>query len=395
MEYGSSFPATRAFGVVRSLFDTVYNMNMAHLTRAPKTVFEHLDDAGLRTACTTWLIYRGRTGTSPSGASVYRRIAEAAQFRHAVYGARELFYADLFDSRDTGCTSALGHAGPARPPRRLRGRLPGRERPLRLHALLAARQRHLLAQGGARRPGALDRRGRPRARAAHARGRRRGRVPGGARRDRDVRPLADQGGGRASTSPRRSPPGGCSRRPTRRPTEAEMAVCPAARSAHGLRARRGRAATSWCPRAVETCWSSRAWTWWCAGRRTGRRRALRPRRALASARRRSDRCARRSAGRVEGDHDALGLAVADGDGDAATSTRTRSAGCGPPLDCPHAGRRAGVGRRRATSSWTGAARTTWAAAATARSTATTREGVLLHVRRSDAPRARAVVAGRT
>jgi hypothetical protein len=111
VEYGSSLPATRAFGVVRSLYDTVYNMNMAHLTRARKTVFEHLDDAGLRTACTTYLIYRGRTRHEPSGESVYRRIAAAAQFRHAVYGARELFYADLFDSRNTGCTSALGMPG--------------------------------------------------------------------------------------------------------------------------------------------------------------------------------------------------------------------------------------------------------------------------------------------
>ena len=111
VEYGSSFPATRAFGVVRSLYDTVYNMNLAHLTRAHRTVFEHLDDAGFRTACTTYLIYRGRTRHDPSGASVYRRIAEAAQFRHSVYGARELFYADLFDSRDTGCTSALGMPG--------------------------------------------------------------------------------------------------------------------------------------------------------------------------------------------------------------------------------------------------------------------------------------------
>jgi hypothetical protein len=111
IEYGSSFPATRAFGVVRSLFDTVYNMNMAHLSRARKTVFEHLDDAGLRTACTTYLIYRGRTRHDPSGESVYRRIGEALQFRHPVYGARELFYADLFDSRNTGCTSALGLPG--------------------------------------------------------------------------------------------------------------------------------------------------------------------------------------------------------------------------------------------------------------------------------------------
>ena len=111
VEYGSSLPATRAFGIVRSLYDTVYNMNHAHLTRAHRTVFEHLDDAGFRTACTTYLIYRGRTRHDPSGGSVYRRIAEAAQFRHPVYGARELFYADLFDSRDTGCTSALGMPG--------------------------------------------------------------------------------------------------------------------------------------------------------------------------------------------------------------------------------------------------------------------------------------------
>jgi hypothetical protein len=111
VEYGSSMAATRAFGVVRSLYDTVYNMNMAHLSRALRTVFEHLDDAGVRTACTTYLIYRGRTRHESSGDSVYRRIAEAAQFRHAVYGASELFYADLFDSRNTGCTSTLGLPG--------------------------------------------------------------------------------------------------------------------------------------------------------------------------------------------------------------------------------------------------------------------------------------------
>ena len=111
VEYGSSMAATRAFGIVRSLYDTVYNMNMAHLSRARQTVFEHLDDAGLRTACTTYLIYRGRYRHEPSGDSVYRRIAEAAQFRHPVYGPQELFYADLFDSRRTGCTSTLGMPG--------------------------------------------------------------------------------------------------------------------------------------------------------------------------------------------------------------------------------------------------------------------------------------------
>jgi hypothetical protein len=112
VEYGSSFPATRAFGVVRSLYDTVYNMNMAHLSRAHRTVFEYLDDAGLRTAGTTYLIYRGRTRHPPyRPPTITRRIAEAAQFRHAVWGPGELFYADLFDSRDTGCSSTLGLPG--------------------------------------------------------------------------------------------------------------------------------------------------------------------------------------------------------------------------------------------------------------------------------------------
>jgi hypothetical protein len=111
VEYGSSFGATRAFGIFRSLQDTVYNMNLAHLTQERRTVYEHLDDAGLRTACTTYLIYRGRHRHEPSGDSRYRRLAEAAQFRHAVWGARELFYADLFDSRNTGCFSTLGMPG--------------------------------------------------------------------------------------------------------------------------------------------------------------------------------------------------------------------------------------------------------------------------------------------
>ena len=111
VEYGSSFPATRTFGVVRSLFDTVYNMNLAHLSRATPTIFERLDDANLRTACTTYLIYRGRHRHVPSSASVFGRIGMAMQFRHAVYGPKELFYADLFESLPTGCTSTLGMPG--------------------------------------------------------------------------------------------------------------------------------------------------------------------------------------------------------------------------------------------------------------------------------------------
>ncbi len=111
VEYGSSFSASQAHGVRRSLIDTVYNMNLAHLTRSHKTVFEHLDDAGVRTAGTTYLIYRGRTRHAPASAGIYPWIARAAQFTYGTWGPRELFYADLFATRDTGCTSTLGMPG--------------------------------------------------------------------------------------------------------------------------------------------------------------------------------------------------------------------------------------------------------------------------------------------
>src|SRR5580704_11976780 len=45
VEYGSSFSASRQFGVVRSLTDTVYRMNDEHLSKEIETVFESLDDA--------------------------------------------------------------------------------------------------------------------------------------------------------------------------------------------------------------------------------------------------------------------------------------------------------------------------------------------------------------
>src|SRR5215217_8890538 len=42
---------------------------------------------------------------------MYPRIAKFANFRHAVWGPDELFYADLFASRKTPCRSVLGMPG--------------------------------------------------------------------------------------------------------------------------------------------------------------------------------------------------------------------------------------------------------------------------------------------
>ncbi len=111
VEYGSSFRASQRFGIARQLTDTVYNMNRAHLAPEPLTVFEALDDARVRTAGTTYLIYRGRHRHEPQRDSALTRIASATLLRHAVMGPRELFYADIFASRRTGCRSGLGMPG--------------------------------------------------------------------------------------------------------------------------------------------------------------------------------------------------------------------------------------------------------------------------------------------
>ena len=111
VEYGSSFSASRQFGVLRSLTDTVYRMNSEHLSQDVETVFESLDDADVRTAGTTYLIYRGRHEHEVAQESALARIVTSTLFRRTILGPKELFYADLYASRKTGCKGQLGLPG--------------------------------------------------------------------------------------------------------------------------------------------------------------------------------------------------------------------------------------------------------------------------------------------
>lgn len=111
VEYGSSFRSAQRFGIARQLTDTVYNMNRAHLAARPETIFERLDDAGVRTAGTTYLMYRGRHRHEPQREGTLAKIAASTLMRHPVMGPRELFYADVFASRRTPCRSGLGMPG--------------------------------------------------------------------------------------------------------------------------------------------------------------------------------------------------------------------------------------------------------------------------------------------
>jgi hypothetical protein len=111
VEYGSSFGASRRFGINRQLTDTVYRMNMEHLAPEVTTVFEDLDDAGVRTAGTTYLMYRGRHEHQVSRDTALTRIAGTTLFRKPILGPKELFYADIYASRKTDCKSTLGMPG--------------------------------------------------------------------------------------------------------------------------------------------------------------------------------------------------------------------------------------------------------------------------------------------
>src|SRR5215218_5592737 len=96
VEYGSSFEASRAFGVFRALYDLVYNMNLGHLSPEVETVFESLEDVGKRTACTPFLIYRGRQRHEVSLDGLLRRAVDATKlkFHHHTWGPTDLFYRD-------------------------------------------------------------------------------------------------------------------------------------------------------------------------------------------------------------------------------------------------------------------------------------------------------------
>ena len=85
-------------------------MNATHLPEDVPTVFESLDDIGVRTAGTTYLMYRGRYEHQTSQTTALTRLASTV-FRRPVMGPQELFYADIFASRETPCRSQLGLPG--------------------------------------------------------------------------------------------------------------------------------------------------------------------------------------------------------------------------------------------------------------------------------------------
>ena len=92
VEYGSSFAAARRSGALRWWRDTIYAMNAEHLSTEAVTLFEALEDQGLRAAGINVTCYRGRRQHLPLVPGMAR----------PVLGPSRFFFYGLFESHDTG-----------------------------------------------------------------------------------------------------------------------------------------------------------------------------------------------------------------------------------------------------------------------------------------------------
>ena len=97
VEYGSSFGAIRAAGTRRAIRDAIVEMNATHLSQRAVTVFEALEDAGLRAAAVNITCYRGRALHRPS----------VPGLAGPVLGPSRFFYYGLYESARTGAPLAI------------------------------------------------------------------------------------------------------------------------------------------------------------------------------------------------------------------------------------------------------------------------------------------------
>lgn len=111
VDYGISFPSARRSGVITVLKDLVYRINQDHLSPTTPTFFETLEHAGIRCACTTYMIYRGPHKHEFVGAGVAGALAGVTGMSRPGYGPTHLLYGDIFDSLGTECRSAYGVPG--------------------------------------------------------------------------------------------------------------------------------------------------------------------------------------------------------------------------------------------------------------------------------------------
>ena len=98
IEYGSSFAAAAVEGTWRGVQDVVLDLNHMHLAENPPTLFERVQDAGMRAASINYLVSRGRTRhTIKHDYGPVRRVAKRVGV-HSLYGPDHLYFGELYGS---------------------------------------------------------------------------------------------------------------------------------------------------------------------------------------------------------------------------------------------------------------------------------------------------------
>lgn len=98
IEYGSSFAAAGVEGTWRGVQDVVLDLNHLHLAEDPPTLFERVQDAGMRAASINYLVSRGRTRhTIKHDYGPLRRVAKRIGV-HSMYGPDHLYFGELYGS---------------------------------------------------------------------------------------------------------------------------------------------------------------------------------------------------------------------------------------------------------------------------------------------------------
>ncbi|MCW2961641.1 MAG: type phosphodiesterase/nucleotide pyrophosphatase [Thermoleophilia bacterium] len=98
IEYGSSFAAAAVEGTWRSVQNVMLDLNHLHLAENPPTLFERVQDAGMRAASINYLISRGRTRHKVKHDYGPVRAATKRIGVNAVYGPDHLYLGELYGS---------------------------------------------------------------------------------------------------------------------------------------------------------------------------------------------------------------------------------------------------------------------------------------------------------
>ena len=107
MEYGSSFSATLVEGSHAAINDSILNLNHLHLSQNVRTVFELVEDDGLRRGGDQ-LLRLPRPCPASAQAPAVAALARKIGVFDAAYGPSRFFFGELFASDRTGASPNLG-----------------------------------------------------------------------------------------------------------------------------------------------------------------------------------------------------------------------------------------------------------------------------------------------